>query len=210
MKNLFAYVTLFVVTTVAFWAAFRWKRSSSPQRLLTILLLVTTLADMIEVWLYLHKTNNLWVSHLYDVIECVFFLSIFYLWKQKILHKRILLFIGVSFLILWLASKFSFEPFIRDDTYTAAIAKIIEISMAIWILFDVLHDPYSIVRNDERTWISFGIIIYSAGSILLFALLDTMIYNSPGLVKPLWIINWVISIVATLCYARGIWCRSSP
>ncbi len=199
------FVPLMVTTSVAGCSVFRWKRSSRSQRVLTVLLLLTAFTEILETWLFLHKANNLWLSHIYTLMECVCFLVIFYLWKSRILHKRTMVFIGIGFTILWVISKFSFEPIFRDDTYTSASAKIIEISMAIWILFDVLKDTYSVMKNDERAWISSGIIIYSAGTLILFASLTVM---PLGLVKSLWIINWVLSIIATLLYARGIWCRS--
>lgn len=201
------YISLLIQSSVAAWALFRWKHSVTQQRLLSLLLVATPISGIAELWMDLHGIRNLWVSHLFTLIEYVLILSMYYLWKPKTIDKRILMIGIIAFIALWTVSKFTVEPFYRDDTYTSAIAKTIEIIIATWVLFDVLRDSDTVLKTEARVWISSGIIIYAAGSLFLFALFDMMVNTSPELIKAIWPINWILSIVTTFLLARGIWCR---
>jgi hypothetical protein len=206
-RPLLLYITMFIESIVAVWALFRWKHSAVQQRLVSLLLVATTVSAITELWMGLYHIRNLWVSQIFTLIEYVLILSMYYLWKPPKTDKRILMIGIIAFIALWTVSKFTFEPFYRDDTYTSAIAKTIEIITSAWVLFDVLGDSNAVVKTDARVWISSGIIIYASGTLFLFALFNLMLDTSPELIKTLWPINWILTIVFTLLLARGVWCR---
>ncbi len=158
----------------------------------------------------LYHIRNLWVSQIFTLIEYVLILSTCYLWKSKKADKRILMIGMIVFIVLWIVSKFTFEPLYRDDTYTSAVSKIIQIIVAALVLFDVLQDTDVELKTDARLWVSSGVIIYSSGTLFLFALFNMMLETSSELIRTLWPINWILSIVFTLLLARGVWCRATP
>jgi len=204
------YIMLFLECIIAVWVLFRWKHSTVQQRLIILLLVAAPIIAIADLWMALHYIRNLWVAHISTLIEYVLVLSMCYLWKPKTINKSILLVGIIAFIVLWIVSKFTFETLYRADSYTSSIAKIIEIITAGLLLFDVLGDSNVVVKTDARVWVSSGIIIYSAGTLFLFALQNIMLDNSPELIKTLWPINWILSIVFTFLLARGIWCRAIP
>jgi len=204
------YIMLFIECLIAVWVLFRWKHSTVQLRLLILLLVVAPVIAIADLWMALYGIRNLWVTHISTLIEYVLILSMCYLWKPKIIDKRILMIGILAFIVLWIVSKFTFETLYRSDIYTSAIAKILEIIAAALLLFDVLGDSDVVVKTDARVWVSSGIIIYSAGTLFLFALQNMMLDNSPDLIKTLWPINWILSIVFTFLLARGVWCRAIP
>jgi len=203
------YITLFIECIVAVWVIFRWKHSTVQQRLISLFLIASTISGITELCMTLYHIRNLWVSQIFTLIEYVLILSTCYLWKSKKADKRILMIGMIVFIVLWIVSKFTFEPLYRADTYTSAIAKTIEIITSAWILFDVLGDSDAVLKSDARVWFSSGIIIYASGTLFLFALFNMMLDTSPELIKTLWPINWILSIVFTLLLARGVWCRAT-
>jgi hypothetical protein len=203
------YIMLIVECVVAVWVIFRWRQSAIQQRLISLLLIATPLSAIIELWMALHYIRNLWVAHISTLIEYIVILSMCYFWKTKKTEKRMIMIGIVVFIVLWISSKFTFETFYLHDTYTCIIAKTVEIIITALVLFDVLGDPNSIVKIDARVWISSGVIIYSSGTLFLFALQNMMLNTSPELIKSLWPINWILSIVFTLLLARGVWCKAT-
>jgi hypothetical protein len=201
------YITLFIECIVAVWAIYRWKHSTIQQRLISVLLIVTALSAIASIWMALHGIRNLWMGHISTLIEYVLILSTYYLWKPKTITRRVLIIGIIAFIFLWIVSKFTFESLYQPDSYTSVIAKIIEIITAALVLFDVLGDTDAVVKADARVWVSSGVIIYSSGTLFLFALFNMMLDSSPELIKILWPINWILTIVFTLLLARGIWCR---
>jgi hypothetical protein len=208
-RPILAHIMLFIESGVAVWVLYRWKHSTVQQRLVSLLLVATLVSGIAELWMGLYGIRNLWVGHISTLIEYILILSTYHLWKPKMIDKRIIKIGIIAFIALWTVSKFTFEPFYRDDTYTSAIAKTIEIITSASVLFDVLGDSNVVVKTDARVWISSGIIIYASGTLFLFALFNMIVNTSPELIKTLWPINWILSIVFTLLLARGIWCRAT-
>ena len=203
------YITLFIDCIVAVWVIFRWKYSTVQQRLISLLLVASAVAEVIELCMTLYHIRNLWVSQIFTLIEYILILSVCYLWKPKKTDKRILIIFIIAFTILWIVSKFTFEPFYLGDTYTSSVSKIIQIIVAASVLFDVLQDTDIQLKTDARLWISAGVIIYASGTLFLFALFNMMLDTSPDLIRTLWPINWILIIVFTLLLARGVWCRAA-
>jgi hypothetical protein len=109
----------------------------------------------------------------------------FFFWKTKERDRILLALCVCLFVSFWLVSKFTFEPFSAFDSFTSTTAKMIYIVIATTVLFDI--------QKDSKT-------------LLMFALFNVMLKESPNLVKTIWPFNWLIFIIANLFYARAIWC----
>ena len=201
------YFMLLVEGSVTGWALFRWKNSTYGQKFIILLLTGIFIVEILELWMAAQNIRNFWLIDLATLGECLILLSIFRNWKTSVRDKKIILVSGIAFVIIWVVAKWTFEPFNQMNIYTSAVARIIEISFAISILFDVLKDSHSSLKGDIRLWVSSAVIIYATGSLLLFALFVVMLKESPSVVKAIWPVNWVLMIVYYLLYARSISCR---
>ncbi len=202
-------LALLVEAVVALWALLRWKRSTYPQRLLTIVLVMLSIAGPIEVWMGIHHLYNLWVSHIVDSAEYIFFVFIFYLWESRKFERQLLALFGIAFILLWTTGKFTFEPFSGDNIYTAAYAHVTQIVMASMLLSTVFKESRITLVTEPKVWVASGVIIYSSGTLLLAALFNAFVESSPELIKSFWPVNWLLAIVCALIFAGGIWCRET-
>jgi hypothetical protein len=203
------YFMLAVEGVISIWALFQWGASIFQQRLIILLLNGVFVIEILETWMAFKNIRNLWMIDFATFGECLVLLTIFYSWKTSSHSRKIILFSGVSFVAIWIIAKLSFESFNQMDSYTSAVARIIEIAVSVWILFDVLRESKVILKLDARVWVASAVIIYASGSVLLFALFNTMLKESPSVVKAIWPVNWVLMIVYYLLYARAIWCPVS-
>jgi hypothetical protein len=200
------FATFCIEGIVTIWALFQWKQSEFQQRFLIVFLTMISMVEITESWMALYNIHNLWLINVSSFGECLALLGLFYSWKTKIKDKRLIAVIAILFVIIWCLSKFTFEPFDQIGSFTSGIAKLIEIAFAIWILFDVLKDPKASPKIEPRIWAASAVIIYAAGSLLLFALFYTMLRESHQLFKTVWPINWLLMDISFLLYARAIWC----
>ena len=195
MHDPFLLNALLVVTAViAVWAPFRWKQSTKAQQFLIIYVIEIFIIEFVEVLLTYFHRHNLW-------------LIIFYYLKINEREKSFLLFTGVSFIIFWLISKFTFEPLSTFNSYTSVVARLFQISISVSVFFDILKDPNVRLKNDPRIWIASGIMIYSTGSLILCILFLEIAKLPLEVFKTIWQINLFLNIVSEFLYARGIWCR---
>lgn len=200
---------LLVEICVSIWALFQWKHSPIQIQILILFLVAATVIAVIESVMSFKNIHNLWVSHISTLMEYALLMSMYYMWKPRMINTHIIMIAIVAFFILWLVSKFTFESFNFLDTYTSTLAKITEIIVSALVLFDVLQDTNVELKTDARLWISSGVIIYSSGTLFLFALFNMMLDTSPDLIRTLWPINWILCIVFTLLLARGVWCKTA-
>jgi hypothetical protein len=209
IKPTFLYVTQIVLLIVAAGVPFLWKRSTWPQRCAIIYLVEMALSGLVEFIMSSKGIHNIWVIHLSTILEFIILMLMFYLWEKNILKKRILLLTGCVFIAFWLIAKVTFESIEYMDVYTSIIAQTIYIVCAVSLLFDVLKDAHTSVQNDARAWISAGLLIYSAGTLIVVSLFNVLSTSMPELLNAVWHINWILIILVTLFFARGIWCRTT-
>jgi hypothetical protein len=161
---------------------------------------------LIQHLMSINHIRNLWVLSISTLIEFVLIISMFFFWKTKERDRILLALCVCLFVSFWLVSKFTFEPFSAFDSFTSTTAKMIYIVIATTVLFDIQKDSKTRLKTDARVWFASGLIIYSVVTLLMFALFNVMLKESPNLVKTIWPFNWLIFIIANLFYARAIWC----
>jgi hypothetical protein len=184
-----------------------WKRVTLPQRLVILLIVMIACSDLLELIFTKLGKHNLWISHFSTLIEFMLMSGVFFLWNKSRIMKSAIYFFAIAFIVLWLVSKLTFEPFDRFDSYTTGIVRALEIIYAVSLLLEVLKDPGIVIKNDARVWISSATIIYSTGCLLIFTLFNTLLQFSVDLLKTLWPMNWVLLIISSLLYFKGIMCK---
>jgi hypothetical protein len=128
-------------------------------------------------------------------------------WMKKRQNQVMLVVCLSAFILFWIISKFTFEPFSRLDGWTASVSKILQITFSIFILVDIIKESDLVWTRDSRFWVGAGIIIYSAGSIFIFALFNKMLEISADRLRMVWHINWSLMIISYLFYARSFLCK---
>jgi hypothetical protein len=111
------------------------------------------------------------------------------------------------FIILWVVSKFSFEPLSLADDGTASISKILQIAFSVYLLVDIVKESDLLWTADPRFWVVVSIMIYAAGSLFWFALYNKMLQASPGQLKEVYSLNWTLMIISNLFFLRAFLCK---
>ena len=204
-------VMLYIVVLIQFGAicvgGFRYRSLPQPLRLLEYLLVFAFIMTIIEWILASQSINTLWAAHISTIVEFVIVLIIFSFWMRHDLSRLVSFGCLIGFIIFWIISKLLFEPFSQFDGWTAAVSKIIQITFSSIMLVEVIKDSDLDWSKDPRFWVAAGIIIYSAGSLFLFALFNKMLLISPDRLKFVWSLNWIFSIISNLLFARAFLCK---
>lgn len=201
------YIFLLIQSVTAIVGGFRYRNLPRPLRILEWLIIISTVevvGQLILAALYIH---NLWMSHFYTLIELVFVALLYSSWMKQRRNRLLVLICLSMFIVFWIVSKFTFEPFSIRDGWTATISMILQIIFSTFILVDVVKENDIIWTDDPRLWIAAGIIIFAAGSLFWFAFFNKMLQISPKLFRQVYNLNWILSIISNLLYARGFLCK---
>ncbi len=200
-------ITVWFQWILAIVAMTFWRRAAIAQRLVILLFVLIAGSYLLEEFLIKLGRHNLWVSHYSTLIEFLLMSGVFVIWNNNGKKKSAIVVLAIAFIMLWIVSKLTFEPFDRYDSYTTGIARALEIIYAVSLLFDVLKDPNLVIKNDARVWVSSANIIYSTGCLLIFTLFNTLLKFSVELFKVLWPLNWILLIISSSLYFKGILCK---
>jgi hypothetical protein len=201
------YISQLIVILTAMVGGFRYRNLPRPLKILEWLTIVSLVEVGVQRILGSHHINNLWTVHLFTLFEFICVVLIYSAWMKERRNQVMLVVCLSAFILFWIVSKFTFEPFSRLDGWTSAISKILQITLSIFILVDVIKESELVWTRDSRFWVGAGIIIYAAGSIFIFALFNKMLEISVDRLMMVWHINWSLMIISNLFYARSFLCN---
>ncbi len=176
----------------------------------TFLLLQTIYAIVIALQFYLalHHLTNLWISHVYAVIEYPFLMAVFSLWqKNRIVEKAMLISIAF-FVAFWVVASIYLEPFTAPATYTYPVSRMIYCAVGLYTLRKISLESTSPILKDPRFWIISSLLISSTGDLMFYALRDVISGLSQQELLTAFGIHWILIIVTNLFYSEGYICTS--
>jgi hypothetical protein len=201
------YFSLLSQIIAVFTGGFRYRNLPRSLRILEWLIIVS-IVDVVLQWILASfHIRNLWTSHIYTLVEIVFVVFMYSQWIKKRQNRLILLLCLSAFIAFWIVGKLTFEPLSLLNGWTAAISKIFQIIISVFLLLDVVKENDIVWTDDPRLWVVASIIIYSAGSLSISVLFNMMLLDSYDRLRLVMPINWILIIVSNLLYARSFLCK---
>lgn len=182
-----------------------FKDYSSSIKHFIYYLIVSLSISLFAVGLAKFKTPNLFLLHLYTLLEFMF-ISIFYkkiLTKEEGFQKGINYIIGIGSLLI-IANSLFLQPITAFNSNAKAFTQIIIIIYAIYYYFSILNE-----RTKATTVLNLlnaAILIYYAGSFFVFMFSDVLLKNLDKDTQLLfWIFNALLYLVFQLIVIFAGW-----
>jgi hypothetical protein len=201
------YVFLLVHVITVLVGGFRYKSLPRPLRVLEWLIFISLVDTIFQMTLAFYDIHNLWTMHCFTIIEFTFVVILYSSWIKNRRYQSILFLCLVGFVVLWIVSKFSFEPFSLADDGTSSISKILQIAFSAYLLVDIVKESDLVWKDDPRLWVVVSILIYAAGSLFWFALFNKMLQISPERLRQTYFLNWILMIISNLLFLRAFLCK---
>jgi len=185
----------------------RWKKINTPMKVFTVFWCVAVVLEIVEFVLGRLGIHNQFVINIFFLIQCECFLYLYYHWTILEPAKNIIKFAQMVFFIAWMIDV-SFTPFpdeFRETILTAG--NVILIFSSIFILQTLLKLSTISLLHNSIFWIGCGTIVYSTGTLIVWAMSNTMMKMGVEYFAILWHINWGFAIIANVLYARSFWCK---
>jgi hypothetical protein len=173
-----------------------------------IFIVVGTIAEILEYSTAIRGINNLVIAHLYVLTGSILLLVLYAEWQKRYRMKIFLWLLAVLFAIFWLYEKLLLEGFHSTTPYTLHVSSVIFIVLTAITLLKLIREGEVSLGRNMRFWISTGLLVYSAGNIVLFLLGDTLRMLSFKDMLTAWKIHWSLDIVSMLCYTGAFLCSS--
>jgi hypothetical protein len=201
------YFFLLVVVFTAFVGGLRYRSLTRPLRILEWLAIISVIEAIGKLILISFGVHTLWVSHFYTPAEFALIVFMYSCWI-KLPHVRLILFVCFAvFIIFWIICKWTLEPFTLADDWTATFSKVFQIIFSAYLLVELVKDSDIEWTNSPLFWVTTSIIIYSAGSLFMYALYNKMLQESFVRLRFVMSLNWILMIISNLFFIKGFLCK---
>jgi hypothetical protein len=204
-----------LITDLAFYlpalpavlAVFKWQYMRAQHRWFAILLWVTmAISFSSHIWLKTTEyNNNLPFFHSYILVEFLLFLMVFKHIFIESIKDYIWWLLASAFTILWLINVFTGQGWWGFPDYIHAVEAVIVLVLVVKWFLKMLKEKK--VANPERTfefWMCVGLLLFFAGSFLLFIFSKFLVNNGAEVFKAIWMINGILTLLLYTSYTIAL------
>lgn len=202
-------ITYIVLTLVAIWCFWKYRRLPKEFRLLVFFVWMTFIVQVFSLLLAKKGINNMALSHVYAVLSFLLLLRFYRFLLRPFINTIFFSGLSVGFLLLAIVNAIFWEPLTKFNsiplTLEAAVMIILTLSTFWLTLNDELNDHIR-ARLRSINWINSGIFLYFTGSLLLFYNGETIIHSIIGRWSVYtWMIHAVLFIMLHIFLLIGLW-----
>lgn len=183
---------------------YRNRYFNPSEKILLYLVGVSALSDFVSYTLKMQGVNNMFVFHIYTVVEFTL-ISLFYIKVNDNLKITRLIY-GLIVIFLGIATYDFISNMNRLDDLSTTTESIIVMLYAIFGFASLLRNPIqSRVIAIPLFWFNTAFLIYFAGNLFLFIFSNYLQSHYKGQFDELWGIHSVMSIIFYLLISTGFW-----
>lgn len=176
---------------------------------ITLYAFVSFLFEIPSNYYFYHNKNNLFILHAYTVIEFIFMAYVYSFHISKVVGKRTLLLVTVTFVAFSIVN----SVFIQSIKFFNSYARCIEILLV--IVFALCY-VYAFIKSDDQRplksipmfWINTAVIIYFTAGFFLYLVSNNMISLSWEVSKIVWNIHGLLLAGYYLSLSRALWIQA--
>lgn len=162
------------------------------------------ISDYFGLYLMNEKMNNLWMFHLFTVVEYIILITMFSNFEKSKKGKNILLATIPVYILLVLIFLVFFENFNSWNNYSRSLSGFIILALAFRQLFALSkHAEQSLVHH-PFFWIGGGLVFYFSVSVLFWAMSNFISQSLPlNAQKLIFLIPATAGMISNFLYAGG-------
>ncbi|MFZ1729801.1 MAG: hypothetical protein WAV84_06700 [Bacteroidota bacterium] len=167
--------------------------------LLVLVLITETSAFALSAFL----KPNLDVYNVFTAFEYLFLMLMFSAWYENGKLRSFMLYSIPVFLILWFAAKYIFDLSDQFDSYLLAIESVVFVILSVLTLMKEMRDSTVLLVDNPVFWISSGVLVYFAGNLFVFALIDQLLKDTISPLHSAWFIHAALNVSKNILYTLG-------
>lgn len=186
---------------------YRYKHLSAVQKLLSLVIILTLGGEIIGGIVAKLKINNLYIFHLFTILQFILLTLVMEKGLTPFLTKRVLRRIALGFTLFALLDAFWWNGVHNFNNYARPLSSILLLCFALIFFYKTLRELQ--IKTLERAplfWLSIGILIYQAGSLLIF-LFSNYVKTSEAALVTIWGIHAIFNILLNISYSIALWVK---
>ncbi|MDX9759442.1 MAG: hypothetical protein RBU27_09800 [Bacteroidota bacterium] len=153
---------------------------------------------------------NLIVYDIFTALEYVFLILVFSAWHEDKLFRTAMLASIPVFLVVWLSATFIFQTSGSFDSIFLSIESIVFVFLSVVTLAKEMRDSSVLLVDNPRFWVASGVLVYFAGNLFVFALIEQLL--QPGVTRyhSAWMIHTALNVTKNILFTLGFLSTGAP
>ncbi|MGA2384570.1 MAG: hypothetical protein ABSG61_14175 [Gemmatimonadales bacterium] len=166
-------------------------------------------ADGAQLWLALHKINNLWIAYLVTPVGGALVLWALSFWQSGQLPRLTLRLAIVPFLVAWAVLTVAFEDTSAFSRAAEPMASLMCLGAATFTLLTRSRDAVGSLLRHDWFWVTAGMALYFGMLSTVGPLSALLLGDAPGLMFQAYEVKSVLQAAAFLAVAGGMVCPAA-
>ncbi len=207
--RIIAKVSAYIILIPTILAIMRLRDGDREQRLLSLLIFSSLFVELTALIIGLsgEGENNLFLLHIFTVIEFTLLTLIFQPHVKVLIPKKAIHFLIAAFFLFAVINSLFFESIQQFNAFGRALEGLLIIFLDLLCLVLILKTLK--IKQPECSpliWISIGTLIYFSGSLFVF-IFSNYVLSSQSVSVTIWGIHAFMSIVLNLFYTVALWVK---
>lgn len=186
----------------------RWKMLGPSMKIFAVFTVYSGLHVAAEFILGGYGINNHFLLNIWDLVSFQCIVYLYYRWVQKERLKDFFQIIGMAYVSYWFLEMTYIEVPEEFQVTISTSANLLLIIASIVILYATAQSTETMAFSLAISWIASGVILYCGGTVVVQAMSNTVLKMGIKYFDMIWHINWTLSIIANIMYARSFWCKT--
>ena len=187
-------------------ALFRFKRFTKLYWTLASLLLVAAIISYGAFILYQNKANNMYLLHIYTVLEYALWSMFYYQLFERKFVKKVIVSLLILFVLFAVTNTLYWQSLQVYNSYSRSVEGAFLLCFAIaWFYKVFVNGKIIKLETHPVFWINAGVLVYFSGSLLLFVTNNFLVKISRQHFFEAWALHGLFLIIHYLLIAIGIW-----
>ena len=187
-------------------AIFNYRHLNMGLKTILFYLIISGSLNLWAIYESIHHHNNLYILHIYTIVEFLMLMTYFILTLDHKAKKMILVskIIWVIFPVICVINLFFFQNYAENNSNVRSIeALIFMIYCFNYFYHSSDHDEIRSWGSNSLNWINAGLLIYFSGSIFLFAFANFIISLNLETSLKIWVLVDILIILLYIFIALG-------
>jgi hypothetical protein len=193
------------------WLLALKNMSTYPPALKTIFhyLTIAVCTHLVSFTLWKMKIPNLYILHIYTLAEYLILLRYYFLLLKGFIPAYVFYFLAIAFPLFAITDSLVIETLHSFNTYSRSVEALVFIFLSVsWFVKAVSDTENNETNKQPLNYIAGGLLIYFAGSIILFSFLDMINEFVFRFMMNVWSIHTFLLVILYILITIGLWKHS--
>lgn len=207
----FFFISSYTVIIPLILGALGIKKLDQGLRYFLSLLFLVLVTETSAFALGAYNINNLIVYNVFTGVEYAFLVLMFTHWWESVTLRRVLMGSIPVFIVTWIAANYAFEVTPQEfNTVFLSIESVLFVILAVSTLVKEMQNGTVLLVDNPVFWVTSGVLIYFAGNLFVFTLMDLLIQKTDIPPHSVYLIHTVLNIVKNILFSIGFLATGGP